>query len=81
VLPAGPYADEGRTAMHVAVESPVQSAVRVEQVTAVAGFGSSHMGEGFPPVLIGDFNALAGLRRDPINGAPSDGPRRSRGCS
>jgi endonuclease/exonuclease/phosphatase family metal-dependent hydrolase len=72
-LPAGTDTDEGRTAMLAEVASPYgrismyntqlnsapsHSAVRVEQVVALAQFIGRHVADAFPIVLTGDFNAL-----------------------
>jgi endonuclease/exonuclease/phosphatase family metal-dependent hydrolase len=72
-LPVGTEADEGRTAMRAEITSPYgrvsmyntqlnsgpsHSAVRVEQVAALAQFIGRHAVEAFPVVLTGDFNAL-----------------------
>jgi len=72
-LPAGTEVDEGRTAMFAEVESPYgrvsvyntqlnsgpsHSAVRVEQVAALAEFIGGSVVDAFPIVLTGDFNAL-----------------------
>lgn len=71
-LPAGAAADEGRTVLHAALDSPYgrlpvfttqlnsaphQSAVRCEQVGALARFVDTHAQGGHPPVLTGDLNA------------------------
>jgi endonuclease/exonuclease/phosphatase family metal-dependent hydrolase len=72
-LPAGAESDEGRTAMFAEVASPYgrismyntqlssapsHSAVRVEQVAAIAAFIAGNVVDAFPIVLTGDFNAL-----------------------
>jgi endonuclease/exonuclease/phosphatase family metal-dependent hydrolase len=72
-LPPGTEADEGRTAMRAEVASPYgrvsmfntqlnsapsHSAVRVEQVAALAEFIGNNPWDSFPTVLTGDFNAL-----------------------
>jgi endonuclease/exonuclease/phosphatase family metal-dependent hydrolase len=72
-LPTGTETDEGRTAMLADVASPYgqismyntqlnsapsHSAVRVEQVVALAQFIGRHVVDAFPNVLTGDFNAL-----------------------
>jgi endonuclease/exonuclease/phosphatase family metal-dependent hydrolase len=70
-LPAGDI-DEGRTAMLALIEAhgcripfftthlnsaAHQSAIRCAQVRALAQFVSNHPGQGFPPIVTGDFNA------------------------
>jgi endonuclease/exonuclease/phosphatase family metal-dependent hydrolase len=72
-LPAGTEADEGRTAMLAELASPYgrvsmyntqlnsapsHSAVRVEQVAALAEFIGGNVADAFPIALTGDFNAL-----------------------
>lgn len=71
-LPTGNEPDEGRTVLYASIDSPAgsvpvfttqlnsaphQSAVRCEQVMALAEFIAAHKAEAFPPVLTGDFNA------------------------
>ncbi|GAA2775933.1 endonuclease/exonuclease/phosphatase family protein [Saccharopolyspora taberi] len=73
-LPEPGDQDDGRTALYAAVDAPGhriplftthltsvphESAVRCEQVRALAGFVAAHSGgTPFPPVLTGDYNAL-----------------------
>jgi endonuclease/exonuclease/phosphatase family metal-dependent hydrolase len=71
-LPVGDEPDEGRTVLHTRIEAPRasvpffvthlnsawgQSALRQEQVGAVARFMSEQDRIGHPPILTGDFNA------------------------
>jgi endonuclease/exonuclease/phosphatase family metal-dependent hydrolase len=71
-LPAGDEPDEGRTVLYARIQAPHasvpffvthlnsgwgQSALRKEQVGAVAGFVREKGQDGHPPVLAGDFNA------------------------
>ncbi|MFF5101541.1 endonuclease/exonuclease/phosphatase family protein [Streptomyces sp. NPDC000134] len=72
-LPAPEDLDDGRLALYAGLDTPGgrlpfctvhltsashASAVRAEQVTALAGFVAEHSrGAGHPPVLTGDFNA------------------------
>ncbi|MEU5974410.1 endonuclease/exonuclease/phosphatase family protein [Streptomyces sp. NPDC047315] len=73
-LPAGDGQDDGRIVLHALLDAPTgalpfftthlnsaphESAVRCEQVTALASFVASRArGHAFPPVLTGDYNAL-----------------------
>jgi endonuclease/exonuclease/phosphatase family metal-dependent hydrolase len=74
-LPPGTEADEGRTAMLAEIawpdgrilmfntqlnSAPSHSAVRVEQVAALAELIGGQVADGFPVVLTGDFNAMPG---------------------
>jgi endonuclease/exonuclease/phosphatase family metal-dependent hydrolase len=71
-LPIGNEPDEGRTVMFTLLDAPTcripfftahlnsdlgQSETRCEQVRAIARFVVAHPGEGFPPIVTGDFNA------------------------
>ena len=71
-LPSGDEPDEGRIVLYARIDAPHasvpffvthlnsgwgQSALRREQVVAVAGFMSEKGQDGHPPVLVGDFNA------------------------
>lgn len=71
-LPAGEEPDQGRTALVVAIDSPAgrlpfittqlnsaptASAVRCQQVDALAALVAKHTSPSFPVVLTGDFNA------------------------
>jgi endonuclease/exonuclease/phosphatase family metal-dependent hydrolase len=71
-LPAGDEPDEGRTILYARVEAPHasvpffvthlnsgwgQSALRKEQVGAIAGFIREKSRDSHPPILAGDFNA------------------------
>lgn len=72
-LPAGDEPDEGRVVLYAQIESPFgripfftthlntpwgQSALRREQVAEIAEFMREHA-SAFPPILTGDFNAMA----------------------
>ncbi|GGN14929.1 endonuclease/exonuclease/phosphatase family protein [Streptomyces fuscichromogenes] len=90
-LPAPRELDDGRLALYTRLAAPAHpvpfftvhltsqlhlSAVRVEQVTALAEFVAAHRaGTGFPPVVTGDLNAwpdsdevrrFAGVRTAPV---------------
>lgn len=72
-LPTGSAGDEGRTVLHAIIDAPAgpvpffttqlnsapqHSAVRCEQVVAIAGFVAGNTAsKGHPPVVTGDFNA------------------------
>jgi endonuclease/exonuclease/phosphatase family metal-dependent hydrolase len=71
-LPTGDAVDEGRTAIFTLIDAPGcgipfftthlnsaahQSAIRCAQVRALAQFVATHPGQGFPPIVAGDFNA------------------------
>jgi endonuclease/exonuclease/phosphatase family metal-dependent hydrolase len=72
-LPAGAVADEGRFILHAVVDAPsgplalfgvhlnsgpADSAVRVEQVRHLARYLADRRGDGHPPIIAGDLNAL-----------------------